>query len=156
MFRPHWVCPAQGCLCFPRLHCSGSRLLYMERALPWVRFQFSCPPQKRGFGFACMLCLQAARGLGALSPGAARLFPPRPQRAPPVGSQEVFRQEPGACSQCGRGWLLWGWVCTFPLPPASYLQRGWQALLCSFSVPLFCEPPTVCSGWLIFPRSPTV
>ena len=28
--------------------------------------------------------------LGALSPGAARLFPPRPQRAPPVGSQEVF------------------------------------------------------------------
>ena len=33
VFRPHWVCPAQGCLCFPRLHCSGSRLLYMERAL---------------------------------------------------------------------------------------------------------------------------
>ena len=34
---------------------------------------------------------QAARGLGALSPGAARLFPPRPQHALPVGSQEVFR-----------------------------------------------------------------
>ena len=33
VFRPHWVCPAQGCLCFPRLHCSGSRLLYMEQAL---------------------------------------------------------------------------------------------------------------------------
>ena len=31
--------------------------------------------------------VQAARGLRALSPGAARLFPPRPQRAPPVGSQ---------------------------------------------------------------------
>ena len=29
--------------------------------------------------------------LGALSPGTARLFPPRPQGAPPVGSQEVFR-----------------------------------------------------------------
>ena len=26
VFRPHWVCPAHGCLCFPRLHCSGSRL----------------------------------------------------------------------------------------------------------------------------------
>ena len=52
--------------------------------------------------------VQAARGFGALSPGVAHLFPPRPQRAPPVGSQEVFRQEPGACLQCGRGWLLWG------------------------------------------------
>ena len=34
---------------------------------------------------------QAARGLGALSPGVARLFPPRPQRVPQVWSQEVFR-----------------------------------------------------------------
>ena len=32
--------PAHGCLCFPRLHCSGSRLLYMERALRCVRFTF--------------------------------------------------------------------------------------------------------------------
>ena len=23
VFRPHWVCPIQGCLCFPHLHCSG-------------------------------------------------------------------------------------------------------------------------------------
>ena len=29
--------------------------------------------------------VQAARGLLALSPGAARLFPPRPQHTPPVG-----------------------------------------------------------------------
>ena len=29
--------------------------------------------------------VQAARGLGALSPGTALLFPPWPQRAPPVG-----------------------------------------------------------------------
>ena len=33
VFQPHWVCPVQGCLCFPCLHCSGSQLLYMERAL---------------------------------------------------------------------------------------------------------------------------
>ena len=52
---------------------------------------------------------RAARGLGALSPGAARLFPPRTPRAPPVGSQEVFKQEPGpVCRGGGRGWLLWG------------------------------------------------
>ena len=78
---------------------------------------------------------QAARGLHALSPGAACLFPPRPQCAPPVGSQEVFRQEPGACLQCGRGWLLWGWVCPFPLPPASYLQRGWAGSSLEFLSP---------------------
>ena len=73
--------------------------------------------------------VQAARGLGALSPDAACLFPPRPQSALPVGclrlaacvcseelasslpvadSQEFFRQEPGACLPGGRGWLLWG------------------------------------------------
>ena len=34
---------------------------------------------------------QAARGLGALSLDAGRLFPLWPQRAPPVGSQEIFR-----------------------------------------------------------------
>ena len=43
--------------CFPRLRCSGSQMLYMERALRRVRFQFSGPPQKRGFGCACVLCL---------------------------------------------------------------------------------------------------
>ena len=36
-------------------------------------------------------------------------------------------------------------------PPASYLQRGWAALLWSFSVPLVCEPPAVCSGRSILP-----
>ena len=35
-----------------------------------------------------------------------------------------------------------------PLPPTS--SRDGPALLWSFSVPLFCEPPAVCSGQLIF------
>ena len=35
--------------------------------------------------------VQAARALGAFSLGTARLFPPWPQRVPPVGSEEVFR-----------------------------------------------------------------
>ena len=51
---------------------------------------------------------QAARGLGALSPGAGRLFPPRPQRVLLVGSQEVFKTGTCACLPGGRGWLLWG------------------------------------------------
>ena len=108
--------------------------------------------------------IQAARGLGALSPGAVRLFPPAPARAAgwvPAGSvcsQELAssRDPPGggcrpsrisgslqigtgACLPCGRGWLLWGWVCPFPLPTAAFPRL---ALLWSFSVPLFCEPRT--------------
>ena len=41
--------------------------------------------------------VQAARGLGALSPDAVPLFPPRPQRAPPaacVCSEELARSWP--------------------------------------------------------------
>ena len=151
-FRPHWVCPVQGCLCFPRLHCSGSRLLYMEWALRWVRFQFSGSPQKRGFGCACILSLpwtervQAARGLGALSPAAVRLFPPRPQRAPPVGSQEVFRQDPGPVCRVGGGGFSGAEFAPFPLPLPPTSSADGPALLWSFSVPLFCERPAVCSA----------
>ena len=57
VFRPHWVCPCSWHVCFPHLHCSGSRLLYRERALSCVRFQFSGSPQKRGLCWACVLCL---------------------------------------------------------------------------------------------------
>ena len=89
--------------------------------------------------------------MGALSPGVARLFPPRPQRAPPVGSQEVFRQEPGACLQCGRGGFSGAEFAPFPYPLPPTSSGDGPALFWSFSVPLFCEPPAVCSGWLIFP-----
>ena len=63
--------------------------------------------------------VQAARGSGALSPGAARLFPPR---------HGLLRKS------SDRNWGLFaGWErvaslgLSLPLapPPASYLQRGW-------------------------------
>ena len=38
VFRPHWVWPRSRRVCFPRLHCSGSQLLYRERALSCVHF----------------------------------------------------------------------------------------------------------------------
>ena len=38
VFPPHWVCPRSWRMCFPRLHCSGSRLLYRERALNCMHF----------------------------------------------------------------------------------------------------------------------
>ena len=78
--RPHWVCPAHG-VCFPRVRCSGSRLPYRERALRCVRFQCSGPPQKRGLGWACVLCLPRPSSSsrqepgGRALPGAVRLSP---------------------------------------------------------------------------------
>ena len=66
-------------VCFPCLHCSGSRLLYLERALPCVWFQFLGSPQKCRLGWACVLCLPRRSSSGsltsALSPGAVRLLP---------------------------------------------------------------------------------
>ena len=38
VFRPHWVCPRTRHTCIPHLYCSGSRLLYGERALSCVHF----------------------------------------------------------------------------------------------------------------------
>ena len=88
VFRPHWVCPRLRHVCFPRLHCSGSRLLYRERALSCVHF----PGLSRsGSGFpvlckeadswACVLCLPRPNSSGSQEldectlPGAVRLIP---------------------------------------------------------------------------------
>ena len=39
VYGPHWVCPSSRRLCFPGLHCSGSRLLYsLKRALGCMHF----------------------------------------------------------------------------------------------------------------------
>ena len=80
--------------------------------------------------------VQAARGLGPLSPGAAHLFPPRPQRALPVGSQEVFRQDPGPVCRVGGGGFSGADFAPFPsprlLPPAGMgrLFSGVSQSLC--------------------------
>ena len=69
--RPHWVCPRLWCLCFPRLHCLGSRLLCLELseaspglyALPRskpLRFKFS-GSQRRRLSWACVLCPSQVR-----------------------------------------------------------------------------------------------
>ena len=89
VFQPHWVCPHSQHVCFPCLHCSGSRFLSRERALSCVHF----PGLSRsGSGFPVLhkdtdsvgseFCAfptraaQAARSLmSALSLGAVCLIP---------------------------------------------------------------------------------
>ena len=80
--------PRTGVSVLSRLHCSGSRLLYMEWALHCVRFQFSGIPQKRGLCWACVVgAAQAARSLtDALTSSATRIIPLRSQpQFPRVG-----------------------------------------------------------------------
>ena len=102
---------------------------------------------------------QAARSFGGLSPGAARLFPPRraaraarglahsPQmwrafshRGPSRASGSLQIGTGPVCS-VGRGGFSGAEFAPFlsPLPPTS--SGDGAALLWSFSVPLFCEPP---------------
>ena len=89
VLRPHWVCPHSWRVCFLCSHCSGSRLLYRERALSSVHF----PGLSRsGSSFRVLhksvdsvgsaFCAfpgraaQSARSLmSTLSPGAVRLIP---------------------------------------------------------------------------------
>ena len=71
----HWVCPRSQHVCFPCLHCLGSRLLCQElseagpglyvlpRSKP-LRFRYSGTPQRCRLGWACVLCpsqVQAAQ-----------------------------------------------------------------------------------------------
>ena len=70
--QPHWVCPCSQCVCFPCLHCLGSRLLCWELseagpglyALPrskLLRFRYSDSPQRCRLGWACVLCPSQVR-----------------------------------------------------------------------------------------------
>ena len=73
---PHWVCPRSRCVCFPSLHCSGSRLLCVQlseagpglRALPRskpFRFRFSGTPQRHRLSRTCVLCPSQVRAAQA-------------------------------------------------------------------------------------------
>ena len=96
MSRPHWVCPRSRCVCFPCLHCLGSRLLCQELseaspglyALPRskpLRFRYSGTPQRRRISWACILCpsqvwaAQVTRCLACAVPATYHL--PRPCRS---------------------------------------------------------------------------
>ena len=99
--RQHWVCPRSQRVCFPNLHCSGSRLLCQElsEAGPGLsalsrskllRFRFSATPQRRRLDWACILCPL------------------------PVGAAQVTR--------CLASMVAPSWGCD-SLPPSSLLLR---------------------------------
>ena len=88
--RPHWVCPCSRSVCFPCLHCLGSRLLCRELseagpglyALPRskpLRFRYSGTPQRRRLGWTCVLypfhvrAAQVTRGLASTVAATYRL-----------------------------------------------------------------------------------
>ena len=70
--QPHWVCSCSQHVCFPCLHCLGSRLLCQELseacpgfcALPRskpLRFRYSGSPQRCRLVWACVLCPSQVR-----------------------------------------------------------------------------------------------
>ena len=161
MFQPHWVCPVQGCLCFPVYTaqapgCSirsgpcvecGSSFRILHKSADSVAPAFCAFPGLSG---------SDSQRFGTLSPGAPHLFPPRPQRARPVGSQEVFRQEPGPVCRVGGGGFSGAEFAPCPspcLPPPVGMGRlfsGVSQSLC-FANRRRCVP-----AGQFFSRSPTV
>ena len=93
---PHWVCPHSRHVCFPSLHCLGSRLLCrglldpgpglhaLPRSKP-LRFRYSGTPQRHRLGWACILCpsqvraAQVTRCLASVAAATYRL--PHPCRS---------------------------------------------------------------------------
>ena len=88
-------------VCFPRLHCSGSRLLYMEWALSCLQFQFSGTLQKRRLGWACVLCLPWPSSSGSHELDECtlpRYRAPYPLRSPSLNFHTRLLGAPCVCS----------------------------------------------------------
>jgi len=123
--RPHRVCPCSRRVCFPCLHCSGSRLLCQELseagpglyALPRskpLRFRHSGIPQRHRLGWACILCPPRFEQLRW--PGAWRVR----------SLQLITSPVPAAwCSGCTSAHLLRCALCLF-WGADLWLQPSWQ------------------------------
>ena len=88
--------------------------------------------------------------LGCPLPGCGAPFPSVAPVRRWSGLRKSLDRNRGPVCRVGGGGFSGGEFAPFPspLPPTSRVDG--PALLWSFSVPLFCEPPAVCSGWLIF------
>ena len=105
-----------------------------------MQSQFWGLPQKRGFDCACVLCLPRPERFRqseawAHFPRVRCAFSLRgPSVRCPWGLRKSLDRNWGpVCSVGGGGFS--GAVCPFPLPPASYLQRGWAGSSLEFLSP---------------------
>ena len=86
VLRPHWVCPHSWRVCFLCSHCSGSRLLYRERAQSCLHFP---GPSRSGSGLQVL-------HKGPDSVGPAFCAFPSPSSS---GHQELDRRTLPGCSE---------------------------------------------------------
>ena len=138
MSRPHWVCPCSWCVCFPSLHCSGSRFLCREQALGCMHFPglshsgSGSQLLHKVTGWACVSCpsmvraAQATRCLvSALSPDAVLLITSPSQ---PLSFQGLPISS--VCAMCVSSGELISWLqpsgrmSTIQNPRKSWLETG--------------------------------
>ena len=155
MSWPHWIFPRSRRVCFPCLHCLGSRLLCRELseagpglyALPrskLLRFRYSGSPQRRRLGWACVLCpsqVRAAQVMRCLASAVAATYrlpaarfsgcttgAPSQVDVDHPESQEVLVSNE-ACLQFGRSCLSGVTIAPFWLwlPSPAWRRKGWSA-----------------------------
>ena len=138
-------------LCRQMSLCVGStRPVLARQPEVWRPFPW------RGAPFPSAASGPGSQRLGALYPGVPRLFPPQPQRAPPVGSQEVFRQDLGPVCRVGGGGFSGAEFAPFP-SPCLLPPTGMGRLFSGVSQSLWFANLRRCvPAGQFFPRSPTV
>ena len=135
--RSHWVCPRSRCVCFPSLHCLGSRLLCWELseaspglyALPRskpLRFRYSGSPQSTDRLGLCFVPFPGPSSSGDQvfgEHGRCDLSPPSSLVFGFLGVQPVHLLRCAMCLFCGADlWLRpsW-WMSTVQNPKHSRL-----------------------------------
>ena len=128
---PHWVCPHSRCMCFPSLHCSGSRLLCRE--LCEAGLGVHALPQSKPLRFRFSGTRQRPRRLG-------QRFVPVP--GPSSSGDQVLGEH--SCPQLK--------AVTYHFPHSScsvfwvYNRRAFSGVPCVSSGELIsvCDPPSGC------------
>ena len=144
-----YTAQAPGCSIWsgPCVEC-GSSFWVLHKSADSVAPEFGAFPGLSGSG---------SQRLGRTLPGCSAPFPSAaPARPAQSGLRKSLDRNQGPVFWVGAGGFSGAEFAPFPspLPPTS--SGDGPALLWSFSVPLFCEPPALCSGQLIFPFSLTV
>ena len=65
VFRPHWVCPAHGCLCFPVYTTQAPGCSIWSGPCVECGSSFSGPPQERGLVAPAFCAFPGLSGLGS-------------------------------------------------------------------------------------------